>query len=420
MRYEYTETGIEAERLHKYTEKLTTYRERLRGVIEEEEGDAPEAALTAPFDASILSDAEKVVQKIGSVRHVVLVGIGGSSVGTLALYAALKNEETPLLHVLDIVNAGQIDATLSLLMTQKLADFAIVVVSKSGTTTETLVNADVLLSGLEKAFGKDVFSRVLCIGNEGTPLAKFAEEKNILYTAMPQVIGGRFSVFTAVGLIPALLLELDVRSFITGARDLLSEELLKSGDRVAPSIASILAAHIERGTQMYALFSENDRLQGFTAWYQQLIAESLGKITKEGKRVGLAPILMSSRELHSTAQLYLSGFENVLTHFFAMKEEVSHYTISEQNLGALVSLAGDRAYDRIPEAIMGGTHAAYKNEKLPHLSVTIEMNARDLGALMASKMLEIIYVAHLLSIDAFDQPHVELYKKETRSILQSA
>ncbi len=128
---------------------------------------------------------------------------------------------------------------------------------------------------------------------------------------------------------------------------------------------------------------------------------------------------MSPRELHSTAQLFLSGFPAVLTSFIGAQIEKKDTHISTTEYGALLSLGDERSFGRIPEAIMQGVHRAYIQQHLPHVYVTIEaISLAELGTVMAEKMLEVMYTAHLLDINAFDQPHVELYKKETHALLE--
>ena len=419
MRYDYSHSGVTTEVLEKGIEGLKEYQIHIAQVRDSVDCHAPEAAVAVPFDEVHRTRAHEIAARIGRVKHVVLVGIGGSSMGTLAAYGALKTAETPTLHVLDVLDGEQVTSVVEELKTLSISDFAIVVISKSGSTTETLANADVLLSRLRELFGNEVHNRTVCIGNAATPLQTVAQHTGMQYANIPEMVGGRFSIFSAVGLVPFALLGFDIDAFLLGARRAFTKGT-EAGSAAAYA-GVVLAEHIRQSARVYALFTEHDRLAGFGAWYQQLLAESLGKVTKEGVKTGIAPVCMSPRELHSTAQLYLSGFPGVLTHFIGLSDTpVSPYTISEEECGSLVSITGVRDYERLPNAIMHGVHAAYVREGLPH--VRIEMDApriEGLGALMAEKMIEVMYVAHLLGIDAFDQPHVELYKKETRKILES-
>jgi len=422
MTYEYRHGGVAKNILEEKVQKLIPYCGRLADVIGDKDYDAPEAAFVIPYDTTAhAANARSVVETIGAVKQVVLIGIGGSSMGTAAVYEALRTMHTPSLHILDVLDAEKVTAVLEILKKGSLEDFAIIVISKSGSTTETLANADVVISELKKHFGEGAYMRVVCIGNKGTSLAGYAEERGMQYASIPDQVGGRFSVFSAVGLVPLALLGFDIEAFSYAAQGVFEAHTQKE-DRSALYAAALLETHITRDAHVYALFLEHDRLLAFGAWYQQLLAESLGKETKEGKRVGIAPVCMSPRELHSTAQLYLSGYPDVLTHFIGLATSPApSFVISEEECGSLVTFAGERSYGRLPQAIMGGVHTAYEREGLPHVRTAVDtLSAETLGTLMAEKMLEVAFVAYLLGINAFDQPHVELYKKETRSILDAA
>lgn len=427
MKYEYSHGGVSEALLREKVHTLRIYCDTVGDVIRNKNYGAPEAAFVVPYDTTAhVSFVRTLIDALGPVKQVVLIGIGGSSMGTAAVYEALRTPHTPVLHILDVLDAEKVDAVIETLTQSVLTDFAVVVISKSGSTTETLANTDVLITTLMHTFGTDLYKRVVCVGNKETSLARYAQERSMHYAAIPENVGGRFSVFSYVGLVPLALLGFDIEAFSYAAqgvfeRGIFVHEDTEEEDQSALYAAAIVETHIALNARIYALFLEHDRLLAFGAWYQQLLAESLGKITKEGKKVGLAPVCMSPRELHSTAQLYLSGYPDVLTQFIGLSIPLSSaYTISETECGARISMKGKRAYERLPQAIMSGVHAAYEREGLPHMRISVEtLSAETLGMLMAEKMLEVACAAHLLQIDAFDQPHVELYKKETRRILES-
>lgn len=417
MQYDYSKGGIDKVALENKAVSLAEYQASLLASVRRGGYVYKEAALSAPFDDAQYASSRDVVAALLPVRHVVLVGIGGSSRGLEALYHALREDETPVLHVLDELDSAAVRQTMQLLKGVPLVDIAIVVISKSGTTTETLANADVLLSELSHVFGESIYGRVICVGNAGTPLALFAEHKHIPYVAMPEPVGGRYSVFTAVGLVPMELLGFSTVDFLSGAKKAIERGLTEIKGSAVMS-GTLLGFHCMSATKVYVLFSEDSRLDMLMNWYQQLIAESLGKRTNDDTSVGVVPLPMSPRDLHSTAQLYLSGFEGVFTGFFRSVLPQSQYTISDAGFGSLMKLNEPRTYDRLPKAIMGGVHRSYAAERLMHALHEIEgVTPAALGELMAEKMLEVIFAAHILKVNAFDQPHVELYKEETRRIL---
>ncbi len=426
MKYDFTGTNITEEAISQNLSKLEEYRARLRTLILEKNYDAPEAALVSIVDTEAIAKAEDIAKELGPVQHVLLMGIGGSSVGTEAVYRALETESSPILHVLDVVDSEHIEAISVAFSRVPTKELAIIIVSKSGRTTETLANADVVISLLRRVHGKAIDSRIVCISDPDTPLAQYAKERGVRFVAMPHMVGGRFSVFTVVGLIPLRLLGISIEDFRGGAADALielaSKESAHSEREESAHAASVFALRYEKGDRIAVFFAEHERLYGCAKWCEQLYAESLGK---EGKRdgvtaiYGMAPIVMTPRELHSTAQLYLSGFPHVYTRFLSAEDEESSLSLSTSEYGSLISLAGSRSFDRLPRAIMEGVHRAYVTQGLPHESMRLsEISASEVGRFMAERMLEVMYIAHLFEIDAFGQPHVELYKKEIKVLLQ--
>jgi len=154
------------------------------------------------------------------------------------------------------------------------------------------------------------------------------------------------------------------------------------------------------------------------AWYRQLQAESLGKDTdRAGKsfRQGMVPTISTAVELHSIGQLYLSGFAGVYTDFVTFDDDTVDFSIRKQGLAA--TWAGFTAQE-IATAIYGGVIQAYQAKQLPYRTTVFDEDVLySLGMFMAARMRETMYVADLLNLDAFDQPHVELYKQKTKAIL---
>lgn len=418
MRYRYTDSArISEARIEEALPRLAGIVERM-AALEPGAYAMPEAGIAAALDGMQVEIALRIKAEMGSPQHVVLIGIGGSSIGTEAVYSALKNASSPTLTVLDVVDAERVEAVAEMLKAVEPADFVIVIVSKSGTTTETIANASVLLSILTERHGDALRERVIMIGDAQTPLARYAKKARYRYAQIPARVGGRFSLFTAAGLVPLALLNIDIRVLHAGAEKRIRGEWEGSG---AVRAALVHYFHGSDGRHTHMLFAGQERLTGLTRWYEQLLAESLGK---EKTRAGWAaprppaPHLMSPRELHSTAQLYLSGFPETFTTFFEAAATGERLPLEPGELGALLSMKAPRDYVRISPAILDGVRQAYATQSLPYATVDLErLNAESLGACLAERMLEVIYIAELMDVDAFDQPHVELYKSETRRIL---
>lgn len=418
MGYRYKDSARIAEsRIEEGASRLLPMAERM-AALEPGSYAMPEAGIAAAQDGMHAEVAARVASDFGIVEHVVLVGIGGSSIGTEAVYGALKTSSSPKLTVLDVADSARLEAAIRALQSLDPESFAIVIVSKSGTTTETLANASVLLSELEAVHGEALRTRIVAVGDADTALARHAQQAGFRFVPIPAKVGGRFSIFTAAGLIPLALLGIDIRAFRAGAEKQVRAQR-EGSDAVAAALVQY--CHGADGAHTHMLFASSERLVGLTRWYEQLLAESLGKEKTRNGGVAplpLAPHLLSSRELHSTAQLYLSRFPGTFTTFFEAESKDPSYVIAEQGLGALVSMGSPRDYGRIPRAIIEGVERAYEMQSLPFAVVQLGALAEEsLGSCMAERMLEVLYLAELMDVDAFDQPHVELYKQETRAIL---
>ncbi len=299
----------------------------------------------------------------------------------------------------------------------------------------------------------------MCVSDAVSPLHAYATTYGIETANIPETIGGRYSVFTPAGLVPLALCGFSVRNFVAGGAAIIAEadvdhgvftlakifhalmttlllplENVVAGKAVevqrkmlctnTPAMAASLHVLLAgKGIHTHLIFVQNPRLEGFSLWYQQLLAESLGKEkTRNGESAPavMTPFCMTPRELHSTAQLYLSGASSVYTQFISADELQKDRTISKDGFGSLLQIKGKRSYARVDSAIQEGVRAAYKKANMPHTVCDMpSLTERVMGGVMAQKMLEVIYTARLMNIDAFDQPHVELYKKETRTLLNT-
>lgn len=420
MRYSYEDTTrIPKERIATVSKRLSEYRETI-ATLEPKTYAMPEAGIAASVDGVHMEAALRLFEELGPVRHVILIGIGGSSLGTEAVFGALRTADSPQLHVFDIADTSRIVRLANELQGVALTDIVVIIVSKSGTTSETVANSSVLMAELTKMYGDTICERVIAIGDKRTPLEAAVHEAKYHYAPMPSGVGGRFSVFTVVGLVPLAFLGIDIRNFVSGAH---TRVRAQRDSYEAADAAAVTYVAREQGMHTHLLFAEDERFIQLMRWNEQLIAESLGKErTKSATpfKGPLAPHTMTPRELHSTAQLYLSGFSGVFTTFCgsAKRGEEHSYLIANEGIGSLLKMSEPRQYDRVPQAIMVGVKTAYRERGLPHASVELDMvTPEEVGSFLVERMIEVVYLAELWDIDAFGQPHVELYKKETRKLL---
>ncbi len=400
--------------LTKHKKALTSYRESVAKVVAENDATAPEFSLVYAKDAALHDTLATLTKQFKGISHLILVGIGGSSLGVEAVHQVLNTGKVSLM-TLDTVSASSLQLVISNLRTvRSVKKIAVCIVSKSGGTAETLTNASVLLDALKAQYGDSVYTQTIFIGDAGTEFMKAGKRLGVTTVAMPSVIGGRFSMATAVGLVPLALLGHDVDAFIDGFLDASGEEF----ESVVLESAPRLFAYLQKGYPHYNFFAFETRLERLGAWYRQLQAESLGKAADaSGKAVTKAfvPTISTAVELHSVGQLYLSGVTKVYTDFVTFDDDSIDYTVAKKGFAKQY---GGFTIQEVATAIYGGVIAAYQEQGLPYrTTILTDELPYALGLFMSMRMRETMYVAHLLGVNAFDQPNVELYKQKTRAIL---
>ncbi len=405
----FTETGQA-----KSVKKLQKYREHVSEVISTKDSSQPEYSLAHSLDVDLHDTLSSLKMKFKGIKHLILIGIGGSNLGAEAVHEVLDTGVVEL-HSLDTVSSRSIELLLNKLKAVKsLKKIAICVISKSGETAETLVNAGVLLTSLEERFGKEVYGQAIFVGNPKTDFLKAGKRLGVTTISMPEVVGGRYSIATEVGLVTLALLGYDTDSFIAGINDSTNE----SYEPVVAEQAVRLQHYINKNFRCYNFFAFEPRLYKLGAWYRQLQAESLGKtIDRSGKPVkkGFVPTISTAVELHSVGQLLLSGFDGIYTDFVTFDDDTVDYKIPKKGISKTY---GKFTVQEVSAAIYGGVMSAYQECSLPYRSTIFSDDlSYSLGLFMGMRMLETMYVAELMNLNAFDQPNVELYKNKTREIL---
>jgi|CXWL01.1.fsa_nt_gi glucose-6-phosphate isomerase len=407
-------------RLNVLGKKLSAYSSRILKLTEKNDYTANESSLVVAGDDSYQQTIKKALGSFKTVKNVVLVGIGGSSLGTEAVYHALKTKTSPSLHVLDTIHKDSLEQFSNLVKNcTNPKQLACVIVSKSGTTTETLTNAMKVMEIGEKKFGPSFLKQVIFIGDKDSEFYKIGEKKNILCFSFPSIIGGRYSVFTAVGIVPLTLLGIDTQALRKGALAILDKKEFAHIE----TQACALALHAEAGVHTVNFFTFSDRLELIGFWYRQLLAESVGKnMTTKGASFAhqLLPIVSTAADLHSMTELYLGGYQNMFTHFISYTEEHPFQLLKTHWLLDHVPFLKRKSSEQINNAIQTGVIQAYQDQKLPYRVTELSAcTPYEIGYLLASLMAEVMCLAHVLDIDPFHQPSVELYKKHTRVRLNS-
>lgn len=400
-------------------EDISLYEEALRVAVDLQDLTVPEASLILPF-LDVSADIQRAKEQFGSIKYLFVVGIGGSSLGIEAVVAAFPYSTTAMLTVFDTLSVARIEHTLARIAAQAIPkdDIAVCIISKSGSTTETIANASLLLSKLEVHFGESLASRTMVITDKDSALDACAQTNGYTSFYIPHAVGGRFSVFSAVGVIPLSLLGIDVTALLSGVKETI-DRTLKEGSDVVLKARAIASFH-EHSITTLDTFVFDSRLFAYALWRRQLLAESLGKsedVVGNKGIYGTLPTASHAGDLHSVAQLYLSGARGIHTDFVTF-ETYDDTPLPEHPLLAIIpALKGKRTTD-VSLALQNGVLDTYREQKLSYSEYQLaKLSERELGALMATNMLETMYVAKLLHLNAFDQPNVELYKKNMREHL---
>ncbi len=386
-----------------------------------------------PANSELLEQSLRVAEGAkGKVSDVLLLGIGGSALGPIALRTALRpygwnsldeaaREGYPRLHVLDNVDPATISALLSRV---DLANTLVLVVSKSGGTVETMAQYLIVRYELEKRLGAPrARERLVFITDpQNGALRAIANQEGITTVDIPPNVGGRFSVLSPVGVLPAALIGIDVRALLAGAVHVNSQAATDDVSGNLPGTFATLQwlSDSVHGRNIQALMPYADPLRDIALWFVQLWAESLGKVRSDGTHTGPTPLpAVGATDQHSQVQLFMEG---------PLDKTVSFIAVSgRENEGVIPALHGD-----IPELAYLGGHTLGELIGIEHRStagalaargrynMSFEIGAVDawhVGALMQTFCLATAYAGALYAIDAFNQPGVELGKQFAYAML---
>jgi glucose-6-phosphate isomerase len=381
--------------------------------------------------AATVHEIKTFAEGLGQAHdHVLVLGIGGSALGTKALLNALRppawnelddegRDFFPRLTVLDNVDPISVSAALRRIDPRRVL---VNVISKSGGTAETMAQYLVVRGWLEEALGAAAY-RHLVFTTDPTrgSLRELARREGIATLDVPPAIGGRFSVLSPVGLLPAALVGIDIEALLEGARQAI--ERAESADLLQNPAALYAALHWvadrDLGAPINVLMPYSDRLREFGEWYRQLWAESLGKREdRQGKTVHVGPtplVAIGATDQHSQVQLFMEGpFDKVIT-FVAVERMEEQVPIPER-----ADLPPDLAYlpgHSLGELLRAEFEAtATALAQSGRMSCTLrfpDLSARTLGEAIMFFQLATGFAGAWYGIDPFNQPGVELGKRLT-------
>lgn len=429
MKFSYDSSLITREQIETLSKPLLPYIDVLNSVAKAGGYNANESSINLPFDDQILGKVKELKEKKVSdkLKYIINIGIGGSNLGTKAIYDAklgffdtIQPKRFPKMIFAD-TNDPEYLANLSKFLKEEISDTEEILVcgiSKSGSTPETVVNFEIVQSVLSQEFG-DISERIIVITDFESNFWKKAQEKSISTLAIPKTVGGRYSVMSPVGLFPLLAAGIDVEAMRNGARK--QRDLALSRDifnNPAALSAIVLYHHHKNGIGINDNFIFSPALESLGKWYRQLMGESVGK---DGQ--GITPIVsIGSTDLHSLGQLYLGGPKDKITTFISYGNPNEDPQVPANTLlPNLVDNLENKPASVIMSAILSGIKRTYRNRSLPFAEVVLpKQNEEAMGEFMQFKMFEMMFLGKLMGVNPFDQPNVEAYKRITKNILRES
>ncbi len=350
-------------------------------------------------DVSEILEFAKSVE--GKYDHIVVLGIGGSALGTICLQQSLKHLYKPAkLHVLDNIDPNLM-AELDDIVDYSRTLF--IVISKSGGTPETLS---------QYFYFKEKCKNFVFITGKSGLLRETGQKEGIKMFDVPENVGGRFSVLTVVGLLPAALIGIDMQKLLDGAKEMRNNFLSEELDKNLPyQIAQMQYLHGKKGRNMTVVMPYSQHLIKFADWYRQLLAESIGKT----RDVGLTPInALGVTDQHSQSQLYMDGPDDKFYILIKIEDLGPEVMIPDSEVDYLKGVS----FNKLMHTEQQGTTDALTHNNKPNVTLNVpKVDEFNLGALFMLFEGATAFLGELYGINAFNQPGVELSKKLTKEHL---
>lgn len=376
---------------------LQSFLDQLQTQLYNPKYDSPESFLHLPFDDEIQKAVATAIKTSGVQKEllkcIVVIGIGGSCWGPKAVYDSIKglkkNKDIPKMYFLDQIDPDKIQFLAQELQEYSPQQAILVNISKSGATAETIINDKLLKEALSKGGKSKNFPEFIIRGENSVKNALIAKTEKEHILTLPEAVGGRFSTFSAVGLLPLDLVGIDTQSWRQGGQDA-TADFLSHPENLTQKALSIFEQY-QHGKIVYNLFVFSQDLISLAEWEKQLIGESLGKNQK-----GILPMISTgSRDLHSLQQFFVGG-----------KPIVQHEFLSIKNKNPF--------QDIIKKAVL----KTYQEKSIPFWEEALEEQKEYfVGKYMQAKFLEVLLLAKLMEVNPFGQPDVESYKQGLESLL---
>lgn len=363
----------------------------------------------------LIDESKEFIKDKEYIKNIILVGMGGSSCGVKALKDLLFNQNTSLKNLYIIDNTSS-STLMEILECIDIKESLFLITSKTGNTIEVISIFKIIIGYFNLKLN-ELQNYFIFITDKDSNLHKQAKDLNIKTFFIPNNVGGRFSILSAVGIVPFCFCGYDAKELLNGARACFEDFFIHKKDEILQK-AYHYCTH--KNANINVLFSYNDIFRGFNEWYIQLIAESLGK--KQGyKRIGLTPIaLIGARDQHSFLQLIMDGPKNKTITFLKIKNLKNSPIIPDINFKFLDSSSNNIKLQELLNAQCDATMHALISENLSVDLIEIEyLDPWHIGYLMYYYELFTSACGIMLGINTYDQPGVEVGKLILKNILNS-
>ena len=368
-------------------------------------------------------DVSHIKEYAGYIRDrfesFVVIGIGGSSLGARMLFESLTEtnhnlKKKPKIFFLENVDPEKFKSVLEQI---DIKNTCFNVVTKSGSTVETIANFSVILSMLKKEL-RDKYRENLVFTTDPEKgfLRKLGNQEKIKMFDVPPLVGGRFSVLSPVGLLPAAVAGIDIEELLAGAKKM--DLVCSIEEHVEHNPAYLIAlshyiANMRRGKTISVMMPYSEKLSSFVDWYRQLWAESLGK---DG--LGQTPVkAIGTVDQHSQIQLYREGIRDKIITFLQVENTDTDYRIPEELPEDISYLSGHSLHEILSKELLG-TKAALIKSKVPNITISIDsISSYNIGMLIYLYELATGFSGYLYKINPFDQPAVEEGKNFTYALM---
>ncbi|VVB70697.1 Glucose-6-phosphate isomerase [uncultured archaeon] len=376
-----------------YKLKNKDYLKKIKSITQKKDYSSNESSSILPYETKYLNESQNLSKKFSNYSTLILVGIGGSNLGVKAIENILIGSKQKQILYADTVDSDNINQILEKAIGELRHGRKVCIngISKSGTTLETMQNLEFLIEKLTE-YGLTP-EDIILTSDKKTNFHEMALENKCHYLEIPKTVGGRYSVFSNVGLFPLAFKGIDVKKILEGAK-----KAMELDNEIIDSVSFELAC-LNKQKDVENIFVFSNSFEDYGKWLKQLTAESLSK--KNSKKKIIPMVTIGTTDLHSMSQLFYSHPENFFHCFYEIESNTS-------------SKIGDADLEKTMRNIQTAVQKSFDKKKIPYSTLRISKTPEEIGLLMQFQMIKTMLLAKELGINAFDQPDVEEYKKLIR------